>query len=525
MRIPSTQLYLAILASAALTASACDSGSIQGPDETGIAVIEGHLDHDSGNQSTTPRLKGSAAGSADLQANVRVVEVNTIGARGALTAIATAQVAADGSFRGEGLTLPSAPLIVTGKASVAAAAHVLAIIPASDADRRVSPPLSQETTVEARAFLALVVEGRAPASIDAVSLMTWISADLAASASAKTDVLAKAWLKAQAAWSSAANSSDSAIPQAAARARLDAYAVLSVALDGAADADAEAHAWSTFMRSSTTAVQSQTSLSASVLADADAAAAMVFAHQVGAGIGAEAEAHANGVGAVISGYAAMNAQVASQGSGTASAAIAARLEAAYDGYFTAIQGASSAKTLATATTALGVALTGRGAGRRDGAVLKIVMNGAASGSAAVSTQVEAAFVATAAASATFDVSAGAALAAGNGAQLGTALVNFRQATHSVVTTSFAGTSTVGAFVTDVAVQLGGQARVQFGLDGLLAGVAKLGVKVSGSLIADLGLQSGADALVTAKLTGTLTWPRSSPRSPHPSPRPPRRKAR
>lgn len=500
MRIHLFQRLLVLVASAGLlTAAACgDSGS----KNDGPAVVTGHLDDDSGNQSVTPNLSGAASGDATLQTGVELVEVGTVDDTGAFHQIGEADVAADGSFRIDGIDLPAGePLLVRGMASAGANVKVMGLVAASSADDRVVAPLSQETTVEAQTFLALIADGHSASSIDTASLMTWISAEVAVSASGDVDALADAFVQAQAAWTTTASGRSSLFDaQAAMAARADAWNALAVKLDAASSASAEASAWADYMAQIDASVATSAKISASVLADANAAAAMAFESQISSSLGAGGEGAARGVGAIISGHAALAAQRDAASGSDGSASVTTQLNTAYQAYFSGIRAASSTSAMTDAYASLAVALSGHGASQRDGSVLAALLT--ADGSATTAVQLEAAIAATAAASTTFETAAQAALAANDGDALGDAMVTFRAQTDAAIQTSITSASALRGFVSDLAVQLNGQANVQFGLEGVLTAVTDLGVTLSGQLLDILGLQTGADGLVDG-LTGAV----------------------
>ncbi|MCA9515406.1 MAG: hypothetical protein KC635_10715, partial [Myxococcales bacterium] len=499
MTIRSPHWLLALIAGVGLLTTACDSSSDNGgttdPGD-GPAVVTGHLDSDAGNQSVTPNLNGGANGDASLQSGVQVVQVGTVDDSGQFQLIGSASVEADGSFSIDKITLPDGePLLVRGMTASSTNVKVMGLIAAADGDNRVVAPLSQETTVEAQTFLALVADGHSASSIDTASLMTWISAELAAAANSDADALADAFVQAQAAWTTTASGlSTSFDAQAAMEARAEAYNDLAVQLDAATSAAAEATAWSDYMMDIAATIETSANVSASVLADADAAAAMTFASEVGANVNASAEGAAQGVGAMISGHSALAAQLDSAAESDASTAVSAQLTTAYQAFFSGIRSAADASAMADVVADLGVALSGHGVDQRDGSVLDALLT--ASGSAATSTQVEAAISATATASATFETAANAALAAHDGAALANAMVAFRNATQTAISSSITGAAALQGFVTDIAVQLNGQANVQFGLDDILTVVTELGITLNGQLLDVLGLQSGADGLVS-----------------------------
>ncbi|MCC6620236.1 MAG: hypothetical protein IT385_03225 [Deltaproteobacteria bacterium] len=412
---------------------------------------------------------------------------------GETTAVAQGDVTADGHFRIEDVPAGAGPFLVRVEGSASVVGQVIVPGDITAGDTTTTLPIDGESTVEAQALVTLLAGDADRATIDVVGLMTWIDAGLAADVGASSSAsLAAAWWSAQSGWLAVTGASASA----ASEARLEAFAAF--AAEAHADGHATADAWHDFVAEAQADLMARLDLGADVHADAQAAAAFLFEAAL-SGDAALADGAAR-VGATLSAHASWASQVAAASGSSASAAVSARLDAAYDRFFDVIATASDRDAMAAAWVQLSGAISGQGA--TDGASAALELLATAEGQADTSA-IEAALAATASARAELEADLDAALSGASEARasaVASAFVGFRADVEAAIGQSLAAASDrVEAFVVESATQIQGAMGVLFELD--LLGELEVGLTIVGDIAASIMAEVAGATLVAIDASG------------------------
>lgn len=492
--------HLVALAAGSLVGAACAGGD-SGNQTTSkpVATVTGSLSSDGGNQNVNPAMHPTASGS--LRGQVNAVSIATIGPTGELTAIAAGSVAADGTFRIDNVPVGNGPFIVEGQGSAGVIGSVIVPGDLAADDTVQTVPMSAETTLEANVLASLAAGGEAPANVDTIGLMTWISAELAADAQS-TGSVANAVADAQTAWlqvavAGSANVTASALVDA----KLAAWTELTAALNGAQSDVAEASAWADFMAEAQADVAAQAHVDLATQAQATAAAGVLF--QAAFAEGTAAADDATAIAAVLSAHADAATQAAATSGSTA---ISAQLDAAYQAFIDAVGSAGTVDAVAAAYVNLAATISGSGSGNADGSIAASLA--AQAGSTITFDAMEAAILGAAQASVDLRSSIGTALASGERETRVSGVVQSYTAFGAAVEAAVAAHLGANApdwatgFVASAAAQAGGHGAVLLDLDILSVVTGGSGIDIVGAVTASLGLQSGADGLVDGVFTAS-----------------------
>ncbi len=252
-----------LLHNGALCAAGLALASLTG---CGVTELGGRLDLDDGNQSVGAGVVGGSVVEADT------VELRNV--RGDL--LASAEVAADGSFSFANIDPMPAPYIVETRVDGALTGRALGAVDLFADQRTLIAPVSAETSAEAEVFLRLAAE-HGEENVDPIGVVLNVSSELAATAD--IDAMARGAWQAQAAWQASVEAQTGMEPSVEQmhQARLLAFADLLANLDAAADAEGERAAWAEFHTLSRGTLSVRLGLDNEQQANAAAAAALSLA--------------------------------------------------------------------------------------------------------------------------------------------------------------------------------------------------------------------------------------------------------
>lgn len=494
-----------LVAAAVLTLGACDSGSTSSSGGD-VAIVTGALSSEDGNQHVSEGLaRADAAATVDLRAETRAVAVSSIDATGALTIVGTGTVDSDGRFTVADLPALAGPFVVEarGDGDVVLGS---AIVP-GDAELGatvISQPISQETTVETDVMLHLVRSGGvALDQLDTVALMSRISAELAADVSGDGEAgLADAAAAAQEAYvgvMAGLEGTGMADARAMGDARLAAWGELAAHLDQATGADADNDAWAQFDARVSADVAATTGASLDAMATAEAAASTAFAATADRELSTSAAAHAEAaasVHAAMADHAYQSATLAA--SSDASADLRTDLDQAYTDFSAAVRASGSVDAVGDAFVHLSATVSGQGMDDASASVLGRLVASANGGDTTAQIVAQEAIDAAADASAALRLTLTSARNSADVSATVSAFTTFHSAVREAVGANLGGSlsADVTAFVEGAAAQAGGSASAVLDLN-LLDGLVDGGVTLSGTVLAILGDQSGADGLVSS----------------------------
>lgn len=458
-------------------AVACDGGS--NDTKTGsVATVTGRLESDAG---------------ADSASRVSLLSIDD---DGKVTAVATGAVSVDGHF--EVAAPPSeGPFILRAEAAsgIGVAASILPI-DLGGGELRTVPPLSSETSLEAKAYLAALAGSATRADIDPIALMIWIDArTAAASQDGDAPPLGAAFLAAQEAWLRSASLSigSEVTASVVSDAEQQAWIQFGTAMNAATTAEARAAAEATLTARIGEALETELGsrgLDASARADAATSAAVMWSSSLegSARLAAPAQRQA----ALISTRANHRAELAVVAATGAEAAVSARLDAAYEAWVTRIEAASDEEAMADAWTELAGRITGNGSVTADSALGTLVAS--EHGEAQIGLAV-AAMAATTTDASGFSAAIDLALSgasSGRAEAVAQAIADYRAALDARLASHTELSAAVRAFIAESSAQVGASGGVLFDLDirGLLGGL--VGRSLTGRVEGGLGFQSGAD---------------------------------
>lgn len=322
--------------------------NLRNPALIGITLLGTACGTDSAKNPNTPDTKtGTVVGrlEASGEGSASSASAYTIGDDGSLTLVGSGSVAADGSFRIDGVE-GDGPFVVqlTGASESTIVGQVIVPEDVAEGDEVETAPVSGETTAEAEALVEIVKGEANTDDVDTVGLMTWIDGELADSADPAA--AGEAYMSAQEAWLNVSGQTAHGLQQT----KLEAWGKLTAKLEAAqSEADAS-QAWSEFHAQVQAAIESTLDVSSSEQSDAQAAASFVFESAFAGN--AESQSAAAHIAASLSAHADFAAQRdALEGQ---SSELQARLQAAYDEFFVAIDEASSDEQLQSAWADLAV---------------------------------------------------------------------------------------------------------------------------------------------------------------------------
>jgi hypothetical protein len=192
-------ITIGLLASAALLAG-CEDGT--GPGLGGSATIDGRVEQTTPPTSAPAQTSPSAAPQRASGASAQSVAVVQVESDGRLSELATAQVAADGSFSVEGVPAGRSDLAVVAYAGGEAVGSVLVHEESRARTTIVVEPINAETTLEARAYSEVRASSSGSASTSSeLSLLVRAdgsAAQTAAGSQSEIDAVASAYSRASA---------------------------------------------------------------------------------------------------------------------------------------------------------------------------------------------------------------------------------------------------------------------------------------------------------------------------------------
>lgn len=488
-------LWLALLVPLAF--AACGDGSSDDsppgdPPPTGDqpGIVRGALSA-SGNQHVSTAARTSTGSQLDVQAQAETVQLVSVGNEGERTVLSETAVSANGRFQIEA-DATAGPFIVQaldGERNVVG----MVIVPqdlAADGELTTAP-MSAETTAEAEALLSVLAGPSDRDEVDTIGLMTYISAELAATATAE-DLGAAALAAQESSLEVMATANAGIDAELLQRAKLDAYAELVQSLDVAAGATGQNTAWFDFLTIVNAAIAADASIDHQTQADAAAAAAVAFYAALDATSSANQEVriHATAAGAVLSAAAAWAAQSEAASSSSAEATVQARLDVALEAFIEGIRASADGDAMAAAYARLVANVSGYQTTGGDSA-LDALIEAEGGDPATLRAELDGALVAATAAATTLEASLSAATNTSvDTSAIADAFVRFRAdaaaAFRAALTTTLS--EVVLTFGEEIATQSTGSARAILGVDVL---DLEVGIDISGTISTAVGLQSGA----------------------------------
>lgn len=502
--IRTTHLFALIAFASALGwfATACSNDvTDDASGRTGIAqgaMLRGRIDDDHGNQHTTPALGSmiGASGGASVTGQATVASVLGIAADGTTRVLAEADVRADGTFSVEGL-VPFEGIVVVealteGQGDVVG--KVLVVHGLSDGAVLTVMPVSAETTAEAEAFLGIVADGVAAADIDAIGLITEISAESASAVTTGVELSGSVLTAQQARLEALQRASGSAVTAAEWQAaKSAAFEDLTLDLDAAASAEAEFEAWIRFLGRVGGELQEATGIAIRDQATAEAAASFAFGAHVSASAGTGAISDLTvATGAVLTAAAEHEAMIAAAAASGVKNEVEARVNGAFARFLASVRAATTVQAVADAKAELDAEISGRGGASKS--ALEILLTADTSGSAAVTASLNAALDAALAAKIMLAAELDAAIKAQTAALAkasASAFVRYRQSLETAIrgAASLLSDTSLDFLIEATASQDGGSSSVIE-----IAVMQGLPFQIIGSVEAGLGAQAGATAL-------------------------------
>ncbi len=445
-------------------------------------------DTNEGFATVTGRLEAAnaAGGSASVMA---------VGDDGRLTLAGSGTVAINGDYEVNNVIGGDGPFVVQISNGTAVVAEVIVPQDLDDGDEVTAMPAHAETTHEADVLVAIVPSAGGADAVDSIGLATWIDAELAASGEGSAATLGQAYLQAQAGFVGVINAQDNTEVTVAelTEAKVSAFAELAVALDNASSAAATEAAWASFHTAVSSDIRADLDVDSDAQSNATAAAGFLFTAALS---GSADLAHdANRVSAVLSARADLIAQRESAAGSSVQAQVQTELDAAYEGFFDAAAAATTEAELQAAWGVLATRVTGSGAVTFD-SVLGILVAGEGADDEQAMEDAVNAIGATAGPSASLEAKLDAALegqANARATAVAEAYASFQREVDASIAVGELSTR-VEAFAGDVANQIGGHGSVILGVDvsAYLGGFVLGGLDLRGSVLAGLGIQSGAD---------------------------------
>jgi len=469
-----------VAACSAVLATACGSDSNttdKTPQPGDVGTVSGAL---------------ASSGSGSAAASGSTVLVSSVDDDGNLKVVGQGTLDASGRFDVTDVDAGSGPFVVQVMSSAnATLASVIVPEDIADGDHVRTNRLSAETTTEVDTMLDILAGDADRSDIDTISLMTWITADLAAhSDSEQLATAVSLALETSLATSAAEGHSTSA--DAMEQGELAAWTAFATAADASADASVQAQAWAEFLN--TTAGSSSS--------DVQAAAGLAFASTFTSSN--QSRTDALRIAAELSGYASWSAERDAVSGSSVQTAVEAKLELAYDSFFESLDDAQSESDIDSASVALAAAITGRAEGsQQSSSALGILIAGENSGS---DDNVNAAIDATADIATSFQSSIDSAMSGSADSRanaIAEAYATFRGELDAKLEASLDAsiTSRLQSFTDEATAQSGGHLAALLDLDlDLLHIVGDIGIALSGSI--DVGL-SGDGALGLDGLDGTF----------------------
>jgi len=454
---------------------------------------------DSATNPNTPDTKtGTVVGRLELggQGSASSASAYRLGDDGSLTLAGEGAVAADGSFTIEGVD-GDGPFIVQLGDSGSIVGQVIVPQDVGDGDQVETMPVDGETTAEAEALIDIVKGDADTDDVDTIGLMSYVDGELAASAT--TDEIGDGYMSAQEGWLRVTGQGAAQLEQA----KLQAYGELAAKLNAASTSSDDA--WDEFHNQVVDSLETSLQVSSTEQSDAQAAASVLFASSFE---GTSSDDTASRIAAVLSAQADFAAQREAIDGSPSEAAVSAKLDAAYEAFFSSMDQADSAEAMQAAQLALSGAISGYGSDEGESA-LDILIAG--EGQSAESGDIASAFESMNEAHASLSAKIEAALAQQSGQAQGVADAygEFRAS----VDAAFAGFAGEGqqrmaAFAASAAAQLAGHGGSILDLD--LSDIlddggdptTDLGLDISGSIAVEIS--DAVDAiLVSFDASGTV----------------------
>lgn len=463
------------------------------------ALLRGRIDDDHGNQHTSPMLASriEASGSATLMGEAAVVSVLGIAADGTTRVLAEADVRADSTFSVEGLVPFDGIVVVEAmtESQGEVLGKVLVVQGLSDGAVLTLMPISAETTAEAEAFLGIVANGVAPADIDAIGLITEISAESASAVTTGVELSGSVLTAQQARLEALQRASGSAVTAAGWQAaKSAAFEDLTLELDAAASAEAEFQAWIRFLGRVGGDLEDATGIAIRDQATAEAAASFAFGAHMSASAGTVAISDlAVATGAVLTAAVEHEAMIAAAAASGAKTEVEAKVNGAFARFLASVRAATTVKAVANAKAELDAEISGRGGATKS--ALEILLTVDTSGGAAVTASLNAGLDAALAAKSTLAAELDAAVKAQTAAlakMSASAFVHYRQSLETAIrgAASVLSDTSLDFLIEATASQDGGSSSVIE-----IAVLRGLPFQIIGSVEAGLGAQAGATALV------------------------------
>lgn len=471
-------------------------------------LLRGRIDDDDGNQHMSPALGGSvgASGRASFMGEATVASVLGIAIDGTGRVLAETDVRADGTFSVDGLAPFEGIVLVEARTQSEGEVlgKALVVQGLKDGADITVMPISAETTAEAEAFLGLVADGATAADIDAIGLITQISAEMSSAVATGVELSASVMTAQQARLEALAQVSGSAVTAAELQAaKLAAFEDLTLELDAATSVDAEGEAWVRFLGRIADDTHDAIGIAIRDQATAEAAASFAFGARVSAGAGARVVSDlAVATGAVLTAAVEHESMIAATAASTARAKVEAKLDDAFARFRASVRTATSVQAITDAKAKLDAEISGSGGASES--ALEALLAVEAGGSATVTASLNAALNAGAEAKTALSAELDAAVRAQSSdlaRASATAFARYRQSLDAAIRGAVVVLSrtSLDFLVEAIAAQEGGSSSI---LE--IVAMQSVPFRLSGTVQAGLGAQAGATALVDglgAELTG------------------------